>query len=134
MQYLFEIGKVNKNIKTMKNLKTIFFLLVIFKTNAVFALGDFMSPKEIEEFYSDSTSNLEVVFYFKGLGSGISWSNNMTQEKMFCPPSDLAFTGEDYYSFYKAEYLRDKKLWDSLEGQPPGFILLNGLMYNFPCD
>jgi len=120
--------------KTMKNLKTIFFLLIIFKTNAVFALGDFISPKEIEEFYSDSTTRSEVVFYFKGLGGGISWSNSMIQEKMYCAPSDQAFTGEDYYSIYKAEYLRDKNLWDSQDIQPPGFILLTGLKYNFPCD
>ena len=117
-----------------KKLKTIFFLLIIFKTNAVFALGDFISPKEIEEFYSDSTTKSEVVFYFSGLGSGISWLDTMIQEKMFCLPPDLAFTGEDYYSIYKAEYLREKKLWDSLDSQPPGIILLYGLKYNFPCD
>ena len=120
--------------KTMKNLKTIFFLLIIFKTNAVFALGDFISPKEIEEFYSNSTSRSEVVFYFNGLGSGVSWSNTMTQEKIFCLPPDLTFSGEDFYSIYKAEYLREKKLWDSLDSQPPGMILLYGLKNNFPCD
>ena len=67
-----------------KKLKTIFFLLIIFKINVVFALGDFVSPKEIEKFYSDSTTKFEVIFYFSGLGSGISWSDTMIQEKMFC--------------------------------------------------
>jgi hypothetical protein len=120
--------------KTMKNLKTIFFLLIIFKTNTIFALGDLVSPKVIEEFYSNSTTRSEVVSHFSGLGSGITWSNIMIQEKMFCLPPDLAFSGEDYYSIYKAEYLREKKLWDSLDKQPPGIILLYGLKYNFPCD
>ena len=118
----------------MKNLKKIFFLLIIFKTNAVFALGDFFSPKEIEKFYSDSTTRIGVVFYFAGLGSGIQTMDINIQEKFFCVPSDQAFKGEDYYSIYKAEYLRDKKFWDSLDLQPPGPILLNGLRYNFPCD
>ena len=93
----------------MKNLKTFFFLLIIFITNAVFALGDKISPKQIEDFYSDSNTRLAVLSYFSGLGSGIAWSNTMIQEKMFCPPSDLSFVGEDYYSIYKAEYLREKK-------------------------
>tara|TARA_B100000242_G_scaffold286734_1_gene252674 strand:- start:754 stop:1110 length:357 start_codon:yes stop_codon:yes gene_type:complete len=118
----------------MKNLKTIFFLLIIFKTNVVFALGDFISPKEIEEFYSNSTTRNEVVFFFKGLGSGISWSNTIIQEKIYCPPSDQSFTGDDYYSIYKAEYLREKKKWDSLDIQSPGMIVLFGLIYNFPCN
>ena len=119
----------------MKNLKTIFFLLIIFKTNAVFASLDFSSPKEIKEFYSDSATRPEVIFYFSGLGDGISWSDTSTpQEKIYCPPSDLAFSGEDYYSIYKAEYLREKKLWDSIDLQPPGLILVNGLKHNFPCD
>ena len=122
------------NDKIMKNLKTIFFLLFFFKINAVFALGDYVSPKEIEEFYDDSTTRNEVIFHFKGLGSGITWSNAYIQEKMFCLPPDLAFTGEDYYSIYKSEYLREKKIWDSQDLQPPGLILLRGLKYNFPCD
>jgi len=118
----------------MKNLKTFFFLLIIFITNAVFALGDKISPKQIEDFYSDSNTRLAVLSYFSGLGSGIAWSNTMIQEKMFCPPSDLSFVGEDYYSIYKAEYLREKKTYDNMDYQPPGIILLRGLQYNFPCD
>tara|TARA_B100001765_G_scaffold214681_1_gene183525 strand:+ start:1367 stop:1729 length:363 start_codon:yes stop_codon:yes gene_type:complete len=117
-----------------KKLKTIFFLLIIFKINVVFALGDFVSPKEIEKFYSDSTTKFEVIFYFSGLGSGISWSNVTSRAKSYCPPSDQAFSGDDYYSIYKAEYLRNKKLWDSLDYQPPAMVLLDGLKYNFPCD
>tara|TARA_B110000003_G_C16387325_1_gene432923 strand:+ start:182 stop:541 length:360 start_codon:yes stop_codon:yes gene_type:complete len=119
----------------MKNFKTIFFLLIIFKTNAVFASLDFSSPKEIKELYSDSATRIEVLAYFSGLGDGISWSDTLTdQEKLYCAPSDLGFTGEDYYSIYKAEYLREKKLWDSMDIQPPGYILVKGLQHIYPCD
>ena len=118
----------------MKNLKTIFFLLIILKSSAIFALGDKVSPKEIEEFYSNSDTKNSVLLYFGGLGDGIMWTDTLANEETICPPSDLVMSAEDYYSIYRTSYLREKDFFDSLEHQPPGLILLVGLQYDFPCD
>lgn len=118
----------------MKNLKTIFFLLIILKTNAVFAFYDTISPKELEEFYSDSKTKPLVLLYLDGVGDGMLWTNVNHKEGLFCLPPDQIFQGEDYYSIYKTEYLRRKELYDTLEHQPPGLLLLMGFTHNFPCD
>ena len=118
----------------MKNLKTIFFLLIILKSSAIFALGDKVSPKQIEEFYSDSATKNSVLFYFSGLGDGILWTDQFSNEMTICLPSDMVMSAEDHYSIYRATYLKEKDIWDGLEYQPPGLILLVGLQYDFPCD
>ncbi|MAI03811.1 MAG: hypothetical protein CMQ75_04735 [Gammaproteobacteria bacterium] len=118
----------------MKNLKKTFFLLIILKTNAIFALADTISPKDLQEFYSDSATKKEVLLYFRGAGDGILWANTLNEEEQICLPPDQAFYSEDYYSIYKTEYLRQKDLYDSLEYQPPGLLLFNGFIHNFPCE
>ena len=107
------------------------------QTHSVFALSDRISPEAIDELYSNEGTKTEIITYFNGLGGGMDWANAQLnaygKPEIYCVPKNQVFTGEDFYSVYRAEYLRQKNFWNSQEFQPPGLLLLRGMINMYPC-
>ena len=124
----------------MKNhLSAIIVVLVFlfFGVPQVFAFGDNVHADDMLEFYATETLRLKVQLYFRGLGSGLVLWNGLLQskgrDKLFCLPPDKELHADDYIRLYKQEYIRNKEIWDALPVQPPGMILIEGLIATFPC-
>ncbi len=104
----------------------------------IYAFGDKVSYDEIFELYSDKSTKLNILLYFKGVGTGLSWANSEldynNKERLYCPPGDLVMTPEDYFKIYRNEYFRNKESWDAIDFQPPGWIVLEGLKTKYPCN
>ena len=119
-------------------MKKIFLIIILFFPLKSFAVSDYSTPKEILTLYSDTKYKPLVTIYFKGLGSGYSWYNTELETKislkLFCVPRNKSFDGEDFYAIYRSEYLKNKEIYDSLTGQPPGMILLQGMINTYPCE
>ena len=124
----------------MKKLPKIFLLIILFLSygTQIHAYGDKYSPDEIFELYSDKNSKFTVLIFFNGLGSGIFHTNATSEydnnKPLYCPPGDLSMGPEDYFKIYRSEYFRNKELWDSMSIQPPGWMLLQGLITEYPCN
>ena len=121
----------------MKKLSRIFLVpvLILLSASQTFAYSDFHSPEEIFKLYSDKKTEFNVLIYFNGLGSGISWMHTTSGgEPIYCQPDQKSHSAEDYFSLYRIEYFRNKDFYDSLEFQPPGFILKNGIIAEYPCN
>ncbi len=103
-------------------MKKIFLIVILFFPLKSFAVGDHSSPKDILTFYSDPSTKYTIIAYFKGLGGGYSWYNsmlnNLKRQKVFCVPNNKSFNGEEYYAIYRAEYLRNKELYDKFDLHP----------------
>ena len=105
--------------------------------NLASALSDKTPPQDIFEYYKNEETNVFVVIYFRALGSGLSWASgdlSNSSSELFCPPAQISFSGEDYYSIYKQGYFHQKEIWDSFDFQPPGLILLEELKRIYPCN
>lgn len=53
--------------------------------------------------------------------------------RLFCLPPDKELHADDYISLYKQEYIRNQEIWDAMPIQPPGMVLIEGLVTAFPC-
>ena len=103
-----------------------------------YAYGDKYSPDEIFELYADKSTKFNILLYFNGVGTGLFWANGdlkyNDKKPLFCPPGDLSMAAEDYFKIYRNEYFRNQELWDSIDFQPPGWIVLEGLKTKYPCN
>ena len=68
---------------------------------------------------------------------GFGWANaeleNRGEKVLFCPNRKESISVFVAYKLYKKEYLNNKTLYDSLETNPPGYMLLNALKKEYPC-
>ena len=116
----------------MKKLIFVLAFFLIFCPQKLNAVGDWTSPEEMEEFYSDESTQLYVIVYFNGLGAGLVLGSDSE-----CIPDDKAFSGEQYYMMYRLEYLRQKDLYDEIYdtyGAAPAVLILeNAIQYEYPC-
>ena len=124
----------------MKNhLSTVLVFCVLLCSGApqALAFGDDVTVADMLEFYDSETQRLRVQLYFRGLGSGLIYWNSLMHTKgvnrLFCPPPDKELHADDYISLYKQEYIRNQEIWDAMPIQPPGMILIEGLVTAFPC-
>jgi len=103
-----------------------------------YAYGDRFTPDDIFELYSDKKTESNILLYFKGLGTGLVWANgdlrHHGKSELFCRPRDKSFTSEDWFRIYRQEYFRNKEIWDSMQYPAPGWILLEGLKTDYPCN
>jgi hypothetical protein len=124
----------------MKKLSKKILLIILFQLSSTqtFAYGDYRSSDEIFDLYSDQESRFSILVYFNGLGGGFSWANtqleSLNQQRLFCQPMDLTIGAEDYFKIYRSEYFKNEEIWGSFELQPPGIILLKGLINKYPCN
>ena len=106
-------------------------------TPQALAFGDDVTVDDMLEFYNSETQRLRVQLYFRGLGSGLIYWNGLMHtkgvERLFCLPADKELHADDYVSLYKQEYIRNQEIWDAMPTQPPGMILIEGLVNTFPC-
>ena len=99
-----------------------------------YALNDFVTVEQMFKYYSnESTKNL-VLSYIRGVGDGIVWREHMSSDNEICLSNDKSFNADEFYVIYKSEYYRNEKYYDSEEYQPAGLLILNGLIYTYPCN
>ena len=126
----------------VKSLPLVFLSIVFFQI-PLSAFDDFTKPDEMFESYKNTNTRSEVLNYFSGLVEGFQWSNTFSGSEnnyeTFCLPKDGTISSEDGYQIYKNYYLMNKSKFDSLSVrppatiQPPGLILLMGLIEKYPC-
>ena len=123
----------------MKKLTVLFLLFfsLILSSNS-YAYGDWHTTDDIFELYADKKTKFNILLFFNGLGSGLVWANGDLRfngkSQLFCQPSDKGFKGEDFFRIYRQEYFRNQEIYDTLEFQPPGYLLLEGLKIEYPCN
>ncbi len=124
----------------MKKLPKIilFIILSLSYITQIYAYSDFKSTDEIFELYSDKNTEYNILIFFNGVGTGISWANSILEfenkERLYCPPGDLSFSAKDYFKMYRTEYFRIKEIYDSMDMQPPAYLVLKGLQTKYPCN
>ena len=122
----------------MNRFLSIFALLfsIILPNNSI-AVDDTLSPKEIHEYYLNSSTRDALLVYFKGIGNGFLWTNayleSTGKKQLYCAPGKKQFNSEDLYAFFRSEYLEKKELYDNVNMQPQAFILLQALRKRDPC-
>ena len=86
--------------------------------------------------YDKARESETLKTYITGVAKGIFWANAVLgfnkQTPLFCPPANLALTGENYRDILNRELNAQKDKY-SLDA-PIEMILLHGLMSTFPCD
>lgn len=85
------------------------------------------------EFYKTESDKQTLGIYVKGIGDGFLWMSSLHEAKgadpLYCPPSKLVISSENYVSILDRQIKRIK--YD--QEFPLGMALLNGLIYTFPC-
>ncbi len=102
------------------------------------AYSDQYTPDEIFTEYSNQQKKLGILYYFNGLGAGINWTKSFFDKQgmapLFCEPRKESFGPEDFFRIWRTEYFRKQEIYDSLDSQPAGLILLFGLINEYPCS
>ena len=125
----------------MLGVKRIIYLLaffLIFCPQKLNAVGDWTTPDEMEEFYSDESTKLFVYVYLSGLVTGSTfWSDDLCIPDNIAYSEDIVFKGEQYYSIYRNEYVREVDFYQGLFEEygfiPPIIVLNRGIQYEYPC-
>jgi len=122
----------------IKKLKIFSLFILLLNPNLLNALNDFTNPKEMEELYK--TNELEVLFYFNGLGAGIRVGQLIADknDKRFCIPDDKGFSALEYYEIYRYEYLSNKTYYDNEiergDYTPASIMMFLGFTSLYPCN
>ena len=115
---------------------TIFGLVfLLFSSNSNLSFGDTLSSDDVFKYYANPETKSTILLYMDGIGQGIGWANVELNDgqKLYCPPKDKRFTAEDMFKLYRQQYFKQKEIFDSLPYQPPAFIILQGLIKEYPC-
>lgn len=76
----------------------------------------------------------QQLIYMGGVGSGFYWSNAVLQSQgqppLYCQPSKLALTLDNYMHIFEDELKRNAHQ----EDEPAEYILFLGLKNTFPCS
>ncbi len=112
-------------------------LTINLSTQFAYAYGDFIKPERIFRDYKNEKKRHSILSYFNGLIGAYGWANTELRirelKPLYCPSQNESISVLTAYKLYKNEYLSNKKLYDSLEHNPPGFMLLNALKKEYPC-
>ena len=92
----------------------------------------------MEEFYSDESTKLFVYVYLSGLVTGLIFGNDdLCIPDNIAYSEDIVFKGEQYYSIYRNEYVREVDFYQGLFEEygfiPPIIVLNRGIQYEYPC-
>ena len=113
-------------------------LLTLSYIGSVNAYSDQYTVEEVFSEYSNPQSKSKILYYFNGLGAGIDWTNTLFEVQngasLYCRPKDEALGPEDFFRIWRTEYFRMRDVYDALDSQPSGFILLQGFIHEYPCD
>ena len=87
--------------------------------------------------YQEAKKNNSFTTYLQGVGEGFSWANvslkiDRNQDPLFCAPSKLAFTRENYLQILD-RYISENYSGGASEDVPVELVLLQALREAFPC-
>jgi hypothetical protein len=82
---------------------------------------------------SDAAQIDLVKMFVGGLGDGISTTNTLTGNHLFCPPEHLGLVLANYTDILDKQVARIDNDDAKLQDIPIGMLLIKGLAETFPC-
>lgn len=110
------------------------FLLVVVMSSTVVAE---MSVEKYDLSKKQESTKAMLDNYIDGLAMAFKLANitneSIGNSKFYCPPSNLAFTTENYKGIIDDEIRLSKSNKSSYQNTPVSHFLLQGLSRSFPC-